>query len=288
MQRFTVCLLALFVPVGAARAEVIIDTDTTLDYDVSDSVRVIAGASPPTTVQFLEPGNADNMTVYDDSIVNMTAGYIGGYLEGYDSATLNVFDGFFGLGLKAHDQSTLNVSGGGTELLYVYDESVTDFSGGYYELVKVRDSAHMDIRGNAKMEHAVGLGDQHDGHLRRGPRWAGGQRQQRDHHPRHRLQLSLWRDPRCLGCPDRHLGQRRLDRRPPISHLRRRFDRAGPRAFHPRPVVVGLRRAVCLPAEKANALAGIRKVPISHCRPGRSDSTISANGEGRIRYAPGD
>ena len=152
MQRFTVCLLVLFVPVGAARAEVIIDTDTTLDYDVSDSVRVIAGASPPTTVQFLEPGDADNMTVYDDSIVNMTAGYIGGYLEGYDSATLNVSDGFFGLGLKAHDQSTLNVSGGGTELLYVYDESVTDFSGGYYELVKVRDSAHMDIRGNAKMD----------------------------------------------------------------------------------------------------------------------------------------
>jgi len=170
MQRFTAGLLVALVLVGASRAEVIIDADTTVDYDINDDLRVIAGANPPTSVQFVEPASVNNMTVYDDSIVNMTGGGVGGYLQGYDSATLNVSGGSFGLGLDVHGQCTLNASGGNSELLFAYDDSVVDFSGGFYEIVQACDSSSLDIRDDAHVNMLIAVGASTvslsgDGHL---------------------------------------------------------------------------------------------------------------------------
>jgi hypothetical protein len=158
MQRLSVISLVLFVLIGAVRSEVIIDADTTLDYTINDDVVVVAGANPPTTVQFVESGDVHNIALRDDSVLNMTSGFVHGYLTGYGTATLNVLDGFFGLGLEADDQSNLFVSGGSTELLTASGSSLVDFSGGFYELVSAHDSAHLEIWGDADMDSVSASG----------------------------------------------------------------------------------------------------------------------------------
>jgi len=144
--------------VGTSRAEVVIDADTTLDYAIYDDVRVIAGTNPPTVVQLVEPADISNMTVHDDSTVDMTGGGVGAHLQCYDSSTLNVSGGFFGLGLDVHGRGTVNASGGSSELLFAYDDSVVDFSGGFYEIVRASDSASVDIHDDAHVHSLITVG----------------------------------------------------------------------------------------------------------------------------------
>ena len=192
-MRFTLkypAALALIVGLGQASAEVVIDYDTTIDYTISDDVRVIEGGnpSPPTVVDIVEPAEVSrSVRVFDSSIVNFRGGTIHGYddqgLTARDTSTVNMYGGTISDELSAVDFSTVNVHGGyvsdadtgGSGTLNIYggevggpnatDTCVVNIFGGDIDGVRATQSGTVNIHGGnivSEVRAGSGFGD-HDG-----------------------------------------------------------------------------------------------------------------------------
>lgn len=156
MRSLATCVLALAVVlgVGQARAEVVIDYDTTIDYTINDSAAVIEGTNPPTTVEVVETGRIrGSVSVRDSSILTMRGGNIGG-ISTFDLARLNVFGGELGQEddggqLHSYGSSVVSVFGGAIfDDVTAYDSSAVRIIGGRVgEGANAEDSSRVDVFG---------------------------------------------------------------------------------------------------------------------------------------------
>ena len=135
MKRCTLAVAILALMVGAGRTEVIIDTDTVIDQTINDVVRIVDGATPPTTVEIVDPADVSAVEAHHTCVVNMTGGIIRGNLQAYDASVLNVSGGSFGLSVVARDSSTAYLTGGNSEVVSALDSSTMNISGGDFEFV---------------------------------------------------------------------------------------------------------------------------------------------------------
>lgn len=144
-------VLAVSVGVGQAKAELLIDYDTTIDYTVDGDVRVIEGADPPTIVQIVDPAYLrEQLLIYDGSIVQMSGGAVHECVHTYDASTLDISGGSLAEDVWCHDTSTVNISGG--ELSdYVVGEGASNVSilGGSIWGVAARGNSLVDISGGS-------------------------------------------------------------------------------------------------------------------------------------------
>jgi hypothetical protein len=168
---------------GQAGAVVVIDFDTTIDYEINEEVEIIEGTNPtpPTVVGVAAGGGfADAVRVYDSSILNMPSGYASmiyaydtstvtlasgwtSVLETYGAAeanveagcndifaygtsTVNLLDGAMGEIWSAEENSTLNFYAGDVEYLHVNDSGKLNVFGGKASFT-ARDSGTVNVIG---------------------------------------------------------------------------------------------------------------------------------------------
>jgi len=117
MKPLIMCPTAFLVLVAVAcipaRAEFIVDQDMTIDGRIDDDVSVIEGASPPTTLNLVDPASlGEYLRVYDSSIVHMSGGTVDERLYAYGTSVIHISGGLLLEDLVADDLSTANVSGG--------------------------------------------------------------------------------------------------------------------------------------------------------------------------------
>ncbi len=130
---FGVALLLLLTRLSAAAT---LDSNTIISAENSfpgELVQIVSGASPPTVVQLIAGGEAEQLLVNDDSVLNMTGGSVtgaiyarhssrvsifGGNLGELDvrfDSVVNLFDGYVGEGVSVsgvQGTPTLNIFGG--------------------------------------------------------------------------------------------------------------------------------------------------------------------------------
>jgi hypothetical protein len=129
-------LMALVVP---ASARIVIDSDTTIDYEVNERIDIIDGASPPTTVEVREPANIEHdVHIFDSSVLNVRGGRIdtsssGPALWATDQSTVNIYGGQIDAeysGILAGGSATVNVFGGDIFEISVSGGATVEVSGG--------------------------------------------------------------------------------------------------------------------------------------------------------------
>jgi hypothetical protein len=188
MMRSVILSVAVLVSVGVGRAEadVVIDYDTTIDYTITDSVRIVEGGNPnpPTVVDIVEPAYVSrNVRAFDFSIVNVRGGTIGGYddetLTAYDTSTVNVYGGSLGGEVNVINNGVVNIYGGyvfdadaaGSGTLNIYggevggpnatDGSTVNIFDGQIDGIRATDSGTVSIHGGtivSDMRSGVGRG----------------------------------------------------------------------------------------------------------------------------------
>ena len=105
-----------------------------IDYEINDEVWVDWQAPPGmfTIVNWLPGGTITyyEMKAYEDSIINLSGGSIGGWLYAYDRSQVIVSAGSIG-GTLSYGSSWLTMTGGSIDgSSYAYDTSRFSFSGG--------------------------------------------------------------------------------------------------------------------------------------------------------------
>ncbi len=107
-----------------------------INYEINDYV-VVDYYRPGmrTTINWLDGGilpYPKRLDGFEDSVINMSGGLIGGVLRGHGRSEVNVSGGFIGDCLKGSDWSKVNMSGGTIgEDLRAYRESQVSLSGGW-------------------------------------------------------------------------------------------------------------------------------------------------------------
>jgi len=120
-----------------------VDTDVWVDYDAPGM---------QTTVNLLPGGSLSNdysLTAYNDGLVNVSGGMIGGELFAYDSSTVTVSGGSIGSYLRAYENSSVTVSGGSIYYLYAYEGSTGTVSGGSINYLYASGSSRVTVSGGS-------------------------------------------------------------------------------------------------------------------------------------------
>jgi len=114
--------LAVWLTICRVQAEVVIDYNTTIDYAVSDNVRIVEGANPnpPTIVDIVTGAILWELRVEDSSELNFFGGRLGDPIRAVDHSVVN-FSGRISDDVNCYDFSTLNISGGECDAVYAYD-----------------------------------------------------------------------------------------------------------------------------------------------------------------------
>ena len=127
--------------VGSASAELIIVSDTTLDFThlaFEGSIRIFDGPDSPTTVEVVDGAViGGNIHVWGRSVLNMRGGFTAGVIFGHDGSTINIFGGIVADGedIRTFDNSVANIYGGhfGDDI-QAFDSSTINLYGGTFEL----------------------------------------------------------------------------------------------------------------------------------------------------------
>ncbi|MCI0537299.1 MAG: HYR domain-containing protein [Verrucomicrobiales bacterium] len=120
-------------------AAVYINSDTTIDQTIDDSVEV--QGSP--TVDLVPGGSiAQSLTTMSGSTFNVSGGSIVRFVNTWDTSTFNLFSGSVGVDAGAWEQSKINVFGGSILGDLTAAEGTVDVSGGFVagELTALSDS----------------------------------------------------------------------------------------------------------------------------------------------------
>ncbi len=126
-----------------AEGEVIIDSDTTIDYVIPDMVSIVEGPDPPTVVQIVSPARIGDVRVYDSSVLTLSDGSIADFQD-------------FSGALRAHDSSTVNIEGGSVEILQAWDFSTVNFSDGHLDgKFEAYDFSTLNVSGGENDWHLV-------------------------------------------------------------------------------------------------------------------------------------
>ncbi|MCH8046586.1 MAG: hypothetical protein IID44_23005 [Planctomycetes bacterium] len=118
MKYMIAMLLIGCVMVRAASAELIITTDTTLDFRIGQlegPVQIFDGPDSPTTVEIVDGAHiTPNIHVRGQSILNMRGGITESFILGHDNSTINIFGGDVAKGedIEMDDNSVANIYGG--------------------------------------------------------------------------------------------------------------------------------------------------------------------------------
>lgn len=162
MRRYLLCAaaVAMLLCAGQASTALVIDYDVTIDYAV-DYVTIMEGNNPdpPTTVNFVEPADVNEVEVLDSSVLNIYSGaVVSDELEAPDSSTINIYGGHVSEA-DLGGQSTLNVYSGGVGRLEAFGSSEVIISGGDTESLSVCEAATADIfGGNTIFDLSAGPG----------------------------------------------------------------------------------------------------------------------------------
>ena len=138
--------------VPSASAELIIVSDTTIDYHVmaGETVQIFDGPNSPTTVEIVEGARVSpSINVWGHSVLNMRGGITHSFIFGRDHSTVNIFGGDVATGedISMFDDSVANIYGGHFGDDIRADGSATvNLYGGTFE--KQRTGASLAIRDN--------------------------------------------------------------------------------------------------------------------------------------------
>ncbi|MCH8048418.1 MAG: hypothetical protein IID44_32380 [Planctomycetes bacterium] len=138
--------------VSSASAELIITTDTTIDFRIGliGGVEIFDGPNSPTTVDIVEGGIVGtDIRVHGNSVLNHRGGHTGGVIYGLDNSTINVYGG-----LVASDD------------IVMLDQSVANIYGGHFgDDIEASDSATVHLYGGTfeKANSGASLSVQQDG-----------------------------------------------------------------------------------------------------------------------------
>jgi hypothetical protein len=140
-----IILMVFCLGLPEAQATVVFDDGGihTIDWAIYDEVEVRnSPLSQPTTVNLVtdgsigrvlppRPGWGDNLEAYQNSLINISGGEIGGYLWAWDNSQVNFSGGSIVLGSGALGNSQINISGGSIGYgLYGWGNSQINISGG--------------------------------------------------------------------------------------------------------------------------------------------------------------
>jgi len=124
-----------------AQADMVIDYNTTVTQP-GEHIRVIRGnnANPPTTVN-----------------VDITEGHHDSGIDAFDNSIVNLLNGEVGGDIVAHDTATINTHGGRIGEMYTLDSGTINVYGGYLdeEALRALDSGTVNIYGADFGEHGA-------------------------------------------------------------------------------------------------------------------------------------
>ena len=131
--------------VGSASAELIITSDTTIDFThlaFAGSIQIYDGPNSPTTVEVVDGAViGGNIHVRGSSVLNHRGGITAGVIIGHDNSTVNIFDGIVADG----------------EDVTMFDDSVANIYGGHFgDDIRANDSATVNLYGGTFVKDGIG------------------------------------------------------------------------------------------------------------------------------------
>jgi len=150
----------LLIAPGQAFALIVIQSDTTTNTYIGESVEIIEGTnpSPPTTVDLVSPGGLNEVDLYDSSVLNIYDGTTVDEMAVRDASVVNVYGGAVTDVTHVVGNSTLNLYGGQMSAVRAGGSSQWMISGGEVPFADVADAATGKVYGGTIQDLFAGPG----------------------------------------------------------------------------------------------------------------------------------